>query len=97
MARAVRGADAVVNAVSLYFEHDGLTFEAIHMEAAARVAQAHGEVKQAHDEAERARLERDQLRQQMDQLSTDLASSQEHNQSLTESQAMLPCRHSYRM
>lgn len=38
--RAVRGAAAVVNAVSLYFEHDGLTFEAIHVEGAARVAQA---------------------------------------------------------
>jgi len=35
---AVAGAAAVVNAVSLYVEKDGLTFDAIHVEGAERVA-----------------------------------------------------------
>jgi NADH dehydrogenase len=36
--RAVEGADLVVNAVSLYTEHSGLTFNRIHVDAAARIA-----------------------------------------------------------
>jgi NADH dehydrogenase len=36
--RALEGASAVVNAVSLYVEESGATFEAIHVEGAARVA-----------------------------------------------------------
>lgn len=38
--KAVEGADAVVNAVSLYVERGALTFDAIHVEGAARVARA---------------------------------------------------------
>jgi len=38
--RAVEGAEAVVNAVSLYTEGPGLTFEGIHVDAAARIAAA---------------------------------------------------------
>ncbi len=38
--RAVDGADFVVNAVSLYTERSGLTFEGIHVDAAARIAAA---------------------------------------------------------
>lgn len=38
VARAVAGATAVVNAVGLYVERDGATFEAVHVEGAARVA-----------------------------------------------------------
>ncbi|MFO7646648.1 complex I NDUFA9 subunit family protein [Halomonas campaniensis] len=38
VARAVQGADAVVNAVSLYKERRGLDFEAIHVAGAARLA-----------------------------------------------------------
>lgn len=37
---AVRGADAMVNAVSLYAEHGEATFDAIHVEGARRVAEA---------------------------------------------------------
>lgn len=37
-AAAVAGACAAVNAVSLYVEHGGQTFQAVHVEAAARVA-----------------------------------------------------------
>lgn len=40
VARAVQGADGVVNAVSLYVESGADTFEAIHVEAAARLARA---------------------------------------------------------
>lgn len=36
--RAVEGASAVVNAVSLYVEKGGATFDAVHVEGAARVA-----------------------------------------------------------
>lgn len=36
--RALAGADAAVNAVSLYVERDGFTFDAIHVDAAAGVA-----------------------------------------------------------
>jgi uncharacterized protein YbjT (DUF2867 family) len=35
---AVAGADGVVNAISLYAEHKGDTFHAVHVEAAARIA-----------------------------------------------------------
>jgi uncharacterized protein YbjT (DUF2867 family) len=35
---AVRGADAAVNATSLYLEQGNLTFDAVHVEAAARLA-----------------------------------------------------------
>jgi uncharacterized protein YbjT (DUF2867 family) len=35
---AVMGADGVVNAISLYVEHGGETFRAVHVEAAARIA-----------------------------------------------------------
>lgn len=38
VARAVAGAAAVVNAVGLYVERGGATFEAVHVEGAARVA-----------------------------------------------------------
>ncbi len=38
VAAAVAGAQAVVNAVSLYIERGGATFRAIHVEAAARIA-----------------------------------------------------------
>lgn len=38
VAAAVAGAQAVVNAVSLYVEHGAATFRAVHVEAAARVA-----------------------------------------------------------
>lgn len=38
VARAVRGAARVVNAVSLYVERGGATFDAIHVDGAARVA-----------------------------------------------------------
>ncbi len=38
MARAVSGAWAVVNAVSLYVEHEQRTFQSVHVEAARRVA-----------------------------------------------------------
>src|SRR5665648_94651 len=34
----VEGADSVVNAVSLYVEHGSITFHAVHVEAAARLA-----------------------------------------------------------
>ena len=37
---AVAGADAVVNAISLYVEHGSDTFHAVHVEAAARIASA---------------------------------------------------------
>jgi uncharacterized protein YbjT (DUF2867 family) len=37
---AVTGADGVVNAISLYVEHGGDTFRAVHVEAAARIARA---------------------------------------------------------
>ena len=37
---AVNGADAVVNAVSLYVEHDEITFVEIHVDGARRVAEA---------------------------------------------------------
>jgi uncharacterized protein YbjT (DUF2867 family) len=37
---AVTGADGVVNAISLYVEHGGDTFRAVHVEAAARIAKA---------------------------------------------------------
>lgn len=37
---AVAGAHAVVNAVSLYSERDGATFEGVHVEAAGRLARA---------------------------------------------------------
>jgi len=36
---AVSGADAVVNAVSLYVEHGGETFQSVHVRAAGRLAQ----------------------------------------------------------
>lgn len=39
VAAAVAGAQAVINAVSLYVEHAEATFHAIHVEAAARVAE----------------------------------------------------------
>jgi uncharacterized protein YbjT (DUF2867 family) len=35
---AIAGADGVVNAISLYAEHKGDTFHAVHVEAAARIA-----------------------------------------------------------
>ena len=35
---AVEGADGVVNAISLYVEHDRNTFHSVHVEAAARIA-----------------------------------------------------------
>ncbi len=35
---AVAGADGVVNAISLYVEHDSDTFHSVHVEAAARIA-----------------------------------------------------------
>ncbi|KXS37597.1 MAG: NAD-dependent epimerase/dehydratase [Halomonadaceae bacterium T82-2] len=38
VAAALEGADAAVNAVSLYIERGGLTFEDIHVEAATRIA-----------------------------------------------------------
>lgn len=38
VAAAVAGAQAVVNAVSLYVERRGATFRAIHVDAAARIA-----------------------------------------------------------
>ncbi|KAA0014126.1 complex I NDUFA9 subunit family protein [Billgrantia pellis] len=38
VARAIEGADGVVNAVSLYVEHKHLRFEDIHVQGAARVA-----------------------------------------------------------
>ncbi|MBZ9538839.1 complex I NDUFA9 subunit family protein [Modicisalibacter tunisiensis] len=38
VAAALDGADAAVNAVSLYVERHGLSFEAIHVDAAARIA-----------------------------------------------------------
>lgn len=38
IASAIAGAHAVVNAVSLYLEHGSETFEAVHVEAAGRVA-----------------------------------------------------------
>ena len=42
VAEAIAGADGVVNAVSLYVEHGKETFQAVHVEAAERVArQAH--------------------------------------------------------
>jgi NADH dehydrogenase len=42
VAEAIAGADGVVNAVSLYVEHGKKTFQAVHVEAAERVArQAH--------------------------------------------------------
>jgi uncharacterized protein YbjT (DUF2867 family) len=37
---AVAGADGVVNAISLYIEHGGDSFHAVHVEAAARIARA---------------------------------------------------------
>jgi uncharacterized protein YbjT (DUF2867 family) len=37
---AVTGADGVVNTISLYVEHRGDTFRAVHVEAAARIARA---------------------------------------------------------
>jgi NADH dehydrogenase len=37
-AAAIEGAYMVVNAVSLYAERDGITFEAVHVEGATRVA-----------------------------------------------------------
>ncbi|TIV45839.1 MAG: NAD-dependent epimerase/dehydratase family protein [Mesorhizobium sp.] len=37
---AIAGSDAVVNAVSLYVEHGGLTFERMHVTAAADLASA---------------------------------------------------------
>ena len=40
VARAVAGADGVVNCVGILFERGSRTFEAIHVEAAARIAQA---------------------------------------------------------
>ena len=51
VAAAVAGAFAVVNAVSVYVEHGGETFQSVHVEAAARVArqaQAHGVERLAH-------------------------------------------------
>lgn len=41
--RAVEGAVAVVNAVSLYAEKGGATFDGVHVEGAARVARCAGE------------------------------------------------------
>jgi NADH dehydrogenase len=38
VANAVSGAGAVVNAVSLYVEHEQRTFQSVHVEAARRVA-----------------------------------------------------------
>ncbi len=38
VAAATKGADAVVNAVSLYVEKDGVDFNAIHVQGAARIA-----------------------------------------------------------
>jgi uncharacterized protein YbjT (DUF2867 family) len=35
---AIKGADGVVNAISLYVEHGGDTFHSVHVEAAARIA-----------------------------------------------------------
>jgi NADH dehydrogenase len=43
VAAAVAGADAVVNAVSLYVERDGDTFQGIHVDAAGRVARRCGQ------------------------------------------------------
>ena len=40
VARAVEGADAVVNAVALYVEGAGLDFESVHVQGARHVAQA---------------------------------------------------------
>ncbi|WP_043765204.1 complex I NDUFA9 subunit family protein [Algiphilus aromaticivorans] len=40
VARAVEGADAVVNAVALYVEAPGLDFESVHVEGARNVAEA---------------------------------------------------------
>ncbi len=40
VAQALRGADAAVNAVSLYVERGELSFDAIHVDGAARVARA---------------------------------------------------------
>ncbi|MHA7835328.1 MAG: complex I NDUFA9 subunit family protein [Algiphilus sp.] len=40
VARAVRGADAIVNAVSLYVEGQGLDFESVHVDGARNIAQA---------------------------------------------------------
>jgi uncharacterized protein YbjT (DUF2867 family) len=40
VAAAAAGTDAVVNAVSLYWEHGGATFRAIHVDGARRVAEA---------------------------------------------------------
>ncbi|MDX8528218.1 complex I NDUFA9 subunit family protein [Mesorhizobium sp. MSK_1335] len=40
IARAIAGSDAVVNAVSLYVERGGLTFERVHVTAAADLASA---------------------------------------------------------
>src|SRR5215472_16705776 len=37
---AVAGADAVVNAISLYVEHGGDTFHSVHVETAAKIARA---------------------------------------------------------
>lgn len=45
VARAVEGADAVVNAVALYVEGPGLDFESVHVQGARHVAQA----AQAHE------------------------------------------------
>ena len=40
VARAVQGADAIVNAVSLYVEGQGLDFESVHVDGARNIAQA---------------------------------------------------------
>jgi uncharacterized protein YbjT (DUF2867 family) len=40
VAAAVAGADAVVNAISLYVQHGSDTFHSVHVEAAARIAKA---------------------------------------------------------
>jgi uncharacterized protein YbjT (DUF2867 family) len=40
VAAALAGADGVVNAISLYVEHGGDTFHAVHVQAAAKIARA---------------------------------------------------------
>ena len=40
VARAVEGADAVVNAVALYVEGAGMDFESVHVQGARQVSQA---------------------------------------------------------